>query len=67
MRDVAQVQKMVRSWRSTKVDFVHVPREENVLADWAFSVALELQQDIDVVSLAPDLHEGMAAPVDCAA
>ena len=43
MRDVAQVREMVRSGSSTKVDFVHVPREENVLADCACSVALELQ------------------------
>ena len=42
VRDVVQVRELVRSWRGTKVDCLHVVREQNVLADWACGLALQL-------------------------
>ena len=63
VRDVAQVCELVRMWCSTRVDFLHFPREQNVLSDWVCGLALELQQDVDMVSLAPDLRKIMA-PID---
>ena len=63
---MSRVRELVRSWRGTRVDFIHVPQEENVLADWAGGVALRLEEDVDVVRLVPDLREGMSAPIDTA-
>lgn len=39
---------MVRSWRTVKAHFFHVPREYNVVADWMSKVARLLEADPDL-------------------
>lgn len=51
MYGIAIVHKTVRKLRRAKFDFVHIPQEENVLANWGCRVSNSAYSDIGLVEL----------------